>query len=185
MKRLHCAVLLGASSLLSACGGGSEIGGTVLGLTAPGLTLSDGYETISVAEDATSFSFPTVVDEGKGYAVVVVTQPSGLRCSIANGTGTATATGTVSGVSVGCVPVWIVSGTLTGVAASGLVLNNGYEDIGIAAFASSFAFPTALAPGSSYLVVVKTAPLGQVCSVVNGEGTVGDAPVSDVAVRCN
>ncbi len=172
---------------LTACGGGGEVSGTVIGLTASGLSLSNGYETITVPKDATTFAFPTDVEEGKAYAVVVVTQPTGLRCSVSNGTGTGTASATAAStsVSVACLPVWSISGTVSGLTRSGLVLNNGYEDIVVAAGALSFAFPTQLPTGSSYRVTVTTQPTLQSCSVSRAEDVVGSEPVSDVAVSCN
>ncbi len=184
MKNL-CKALPLAALLLGGCGGGGAVSGTVIGLTASGLSLSNGYETIVVAKDASTFAFPTDVEDGKGYAVVVVTQPTGLRCSVSNGTGTATATVGTNSVSVACVPVWSLSGTVSGLTRAGLVLNNGYEDITLAAQVPSFAFPTQLPEGSTYIVTVKTRPTGQVCTVSNGEGVVAAAPVANVAVACN
>ncbi|MEO7853570.1 MAG: hypothetical protein ABIR94_15145 [Rubrivivax sp.] len=184
MKRTLSAVV--ASLLLfSGCGGGSDISGIVTGLTTAGLTLSDGYETISVAKDATSFVFPTIVDDTKTYNVSVVTQPAGLRCTVANGSGTAASNTDVSNVVVTCAAVFPLSGTVSGLRGIGLVLTNGSEDVGVAATAPSFAFPTALASETSYKVTVKTQPSSQACTVSNGEGTVGRVAVANVAVTCN
>ncbi len=171
--------------LCSGCGGGSDISGTVTGLTAAGLSLSDGYETITVAKDATSFVFPTLVDDTKTYTVSVVTQPVGLRCSVANGSGTAARNTDVSNVVVTCVAVYTLSGTVSGLRGNGLVLNNGSEAVGVAAEALSFAFPTALARDTIYNVTVTTQPAQQTCTVSNGDGIVGAEAVTDVAIRCN
>lgn len=171
--------------ILAGCGGGSEVSGTVIGLTASGLSLSNGFETISVPKDATTFAFPTDVEDGKGFAVVVVTQPTGLRCTVSNGTGTAVGGTAATAVSVACIPVWSISGTVAGLVRDGLVLNNGYEDITVAARMPSFAFPTQLPSSASYRVTIKTQPTGQACSVANGDGVVASGPVADVAVACN
>ncbi len=180
-----CALFAGVALLCSGCGGGSDISGTVVGLSADGLTLSNGFESISVAKDATSFAFPTLVDDTKTYNVTVITQPTGLRCSVANGSGTAASNTDVSNVIVTCVAVYPLSGTVSGLRRSGLVLKNGSEDVSVAAEAPSFAFPTGLANGTIYTVTVKTQPSPQTCSVVNGTGTVGSVAVTNVAINCN
>lgn len=185
MKRFGFVIALLPMLLLGGCGGGGEVSGTITGLTADGLSLSNGYETITVAKDASTFVFPTDVDDGKTYSVVVVSQPNELRCSVSNGTGTASATVVVPPVLVSCIPVWSVSGTVSGLFSSGLVLNNGVDDITVAAGAPSFAFPTQLTTGSTYRVTVKTQPSQQSCRVSNGDGQVDSAAVADVAVACD
>lgn len=184
MKSL-CKAFPLAALLLVGCGGGGEINGTVTGLTASGLSLSNGFETITVAKDATRFNFPTEVEDGNGYAVVVVTQPTGLRCTVSNGSGTVSGSIAPPTVSVSCVAAWSISGRISGLARSGLVLSNGAEDVAIAANAASFAFPTQLVSGASYSVTIKTQPVLGRCSVSNGEGVVGSEAVSDVIVSCN
>jgi len=180
-----CKTLPLAAALLAGCGGGGEINGTITGLTAAGLSLSNGFETISVAKDATRFSFPTEVEDGNGYAVVVVTQPSGLRCTVSNGSGTVSGSIAPPTASVNCVAAWSLSGRINGLARSGLLLSNGGEDVAIAANAASFAFPTQLVSGASYSVTIKTQPAQGRCTVGNGEGVVGSEAVSDVIVSCN
>ena len=184
MNSLCKALPLAALLLLVGCGGGGEISGTVTGLTADGLSLSNGSETITVAKDATRFSFPTEVEDGNGYAVVVVTQPTGLRCTVSNGSGTVSGGIAPPAVSVSCVAAWSLSGRVNGLSRSGLVLSNGAEDIAIAANAASFAFPTQLVSGASYSVTVKTQPLLGRCAVSNGEGVVGSEAVSNLIVTC-
>jgi len=176
---------LAAAMLLAGCGGGGEISGTVTGLTASGLSLSNGYETITVADDETRFSFPTQVGDGKGFAVVVLTQPTGQRCTVSNGSGTVSGSIAPPAVNVNCVAAWSISGRVNGLARSGLVLSNGAEDIAIAANAASFAFPTQVVSGASYSVTVKTQPVLARCAVSNGEGVVGSEAVSDLIVSCN
>jgi hypothetical protein len=98
------ALLLGAVALASqqpAAGGGTgfSIGGTITGLTAAGLVLqNNGADDLTVVSGATSFTFATKVSGA--YSVTVKTQPTGLFCTVAGGTGTATAD--VSNVTVSC-----------------------------------------------------------------------------------
>lgn len=97
---------LSATLLLAACGGGGDsstgsntLGGTITGLTADGLVLANGSDTLSVAAGATRFTF----DEGIGssYAVTVQTQPDGQTCQVSAGSSSASS-GDVSSVSISC-----------------------------------------------------------------------------------
>lgn len=79
------------------------IGGSVSGLGAAGLRLrnSAGSEIIDVPSGASSFTFVNAVASGAPYAVTVEAQPSGLTCSVVNGTGTM-GTANVTNVAVSC-----------------------------------------------------------------------------------
>jgi 6-phosphogluconolactonase (cycloisomerase 2 family) len=80
-----------------------------------------------------------------------------------------------------------VGGAVTGLAGSGLVLqDNGGDDLTVTA-SGAFTFATPLADGASYDVSILTQPTSppQICAVANGKGTIaGGAAVSGVAVRC-
>ena len=88
----------------------ASLGGTISGLTAAGLVLeSGGYpvQSVSPAANATSFAF---ADPAAGdYAVTVKTQPAGLQCTVASGTGTISAD--VTNVAVSCVATPPAGGT--------------------------------------------------------------------------
>jgi hypothetical protein len=80
------------------------IGGTVTGLTADGLVLANGSSgTVAIAKNATTFVFPALVEDGATYGVTVLTQPTGLRCTVANGIGTMGET-KVTNLAVSCAP---------------------------------------------------------------------------------
>jgi hypothetical protein len=64
-----------------------SIGGTITGLTAAGLVLANGSDTVSPAAGATSFKFATALTSGSSYAVTVKTQPKNEMCQVANGSG--------------------------------------------------------------------------------------------------
>jgi len=78
------------------------LGGSISGLTASGLMLVNGSQTITVAANASSFTFPTKIAAGVNYSVAVELAPSGLTCSVSNGSGTMP-TANVSTVQVSCV----------------------------------------------------------------------------------
>jgi 6-phosphogluconolactonase (cycloisomerase 2 family) len=77
------------------------LGGTISGLSTTGLILANGTDTVSVAANATTFSFPTGVAFGAAYNVTVSVQPQGYVCVVTNGTGTMGA-GAVTSVTVAC-----------------------------------------------------------------------------------
>jgi 6-phosphogluconolactonase (cycloisomerase 2 family) len=119
--------------LLVGCGGSSSsqppppasytIGGTVSGLSGSGLVLQNsGGADLPISASGT-FTFPTPVPSGTSYAVTVKNSPSSPAqgCLIANGTGTVTSAN-ITNVSVSCQDGFTVSGTVTGLAGSGLVL---------------------------------------------------------------
>jgi len=86
------------------------LNGTITGLTVDGLVLANGSNTgtLTIGKETTTtpkpytFTMP-VVQFGVSYNVVVVTQPAGLTCSVANGTGVMAAAN-VTNVAVTCVP---------------------------------------------------------------------------------
>lgn len=81
---------------------------------------------------------------------------------------------------------YTVGVTLSGLAGSGLVLqNNSSDDLTVSAD-GSFTFATGLANAATYSVTVKTQPSNptQTCSVSNGTGTISAANVTNVAVTC-
>lgn len=76
-----------------------------------------------------------------------------------------------------------ISGTVTGLTGSGLVLqNNGADDLTIDAD-GGFSFATPMRFGSSYAVTIAAQPGEQSCSLINGSGTVrGD--VTGIRIGC-
>ena len=179
--RLSC---LAAAMAIAGCGGGGEISGTINGLSADGLVLTNGSETLAIDKDATRFRFATALADKAVYAVTVVTQPLGLRCTVTDGTGVIDANGIAPDVRVDCVAVFTVSGTVSGLRGNGLVVDDGRDKVAIVPGAPTFAFPTPLASGTEYAVVVATQPAGQTCSVANGTGTITDAAVANVSIQC-
>ncbi len=162
------------------CVNSYKVGGTITGLTASGLVLrNNGEDDLTVVSGATSFTFAKEIREGREYAVTIGTQPQGLNCTVNNGTGSVTAN--VNNISVVCVS-YSIGGTITGLAASGLVLqNNGGDDLTVDTGATSFTFPTRVI--GAYAVTVKTQPTGLSCSVSSGSGT-ATANISNVSITC-
>jgi len=81
---------------------------------------------------------------------------------------------------------YTVGGTVSGLAGSGLVLqNNGGDDRSLTAN-GAFSFPTPLSDAAAYTITVKTQPTtpSQICTVNNGSGTINSGPVGNVVVSC-
>lgn len=161
------------------------VGGMISGLNGTGLVLrNNAADDLALAVDG-PFAFPVPVASGAGYAVTVQAQPAGQVCSVGQATGTVGA-GLVTSVVVTCsTQSYTVGGSVSGLVASGLVLqNNGADDVSVVSGASSVTFPTPVAHGASYAVTVATQPVGLTCTVSNGSGAIDGGNVIDVAVAC-
>jgi hypothetical protein len=195
-RKITALAFAGALSLaLGGCSGDGDggaptalatysLGGSVAGLTTAGLVLANGNDTTGVTPGATSFSFATALASGASYAVTVQTQPAGASCVVSGGSGTV-ASAAVAGVSVTCHAIaYTVGGPIAGLTTGGLVLSNGGDSVSPASGASIFTLPSPVASGAGYAVTVSAQPAGAVCSVAHASGTVGSAPVTNVAVTC-
>ena len=126
--------LTGCGGLSGGNSGGSTatytIGGSISGLSASGLVLANGGDTVSPAANATSFVFSTAITSGASYSVTVSTQPSGEKCTVTSGSGTV-GSSNVASVQVTCAAsvstTYTIGGTISGLTGSGLVLANGAD----------------------------------------------------------
>jgi 6-phosphogluconolactonase (cycloisomerase 2 family) len=205
------AALVAALTMLTACGGGNPgpptytVGGTVTGLSGPGLVLqNEGGADLPISASG-AFTFATRMPSGTSYAVTVKNSPtSPLQiCTVADGVGTIAATD-VTNVSITCKSGYTVGGTVSGLQGSGLVLqlrrplNCGYDGCRGASpnvgrplqitLNGPFTFKTVLpanTAGWSVLVTQQPASPTQLCVTRNaGIGTQG-AAVADVEVVCS
>lgn len=165
-----------------------SIGGRVTGLTGSGLVLQDNAgNDLAVAAGSSTFTFSTPIASGANYQVTVKTQPTAptQTCAVTAATGMVVSSN-ITNVVVTCTTTsYTVGGSITGLTASGLVLqNNAADDLTVSATSTSFTFATAVASGAPYSVTVKTQPAGLACTVASGSGAVGAAPVTNVAVAC-
>src|SRR2546423_973959 len=78
-----------------------------------------------------------------------------------------------------------IGGTIAGLTASGLLLQNNLADnLTVAANATTFIFSTPASNNGAYSVTVLTQPAGQTCSVANATGmAIGN--VTNVSVTCS
>jgi hypothetical protein len=197
--RWRALVLMVSLGAVAACGGDGpaptptpvtpspvSVGGTVTGLRGSGLVLqNNGANDLAVVASDTAFQFSNVA-ANSAYSVTVKTQPSTptQACTVNNGAGTAGTTN-VRSVAVSCATSsFVVRGTVSGLTANGLtLLLNGGSTQTLAAGATTFAFP-ATPSGAAFTVSIGSQPVGQVCTVASGTGTIGAADVTTVAVTC-
>ena len=165
-----------------------SVGGTVSGLSGSGLVLQDnGGNNLAVSAGG-AFTFTTAIASATAYSVTVLTQPTNLSqtCVPSSNTGTVTSSN-VTNISVVCTTdTFTVGGTVSGLAGTGLVLqDNGGDSLAVTAN-GSFTFTTAVASGTAYSVTVLTQPsdLSQTCVPSLNTGTVTSKNVTNVSVIC-
>lgn len=204
---------------LAACGGGTSdytIGGTVTNLQYGPLVLTtNGMEVaIQPQRDAagnlvltTNYAFPKQLKYGEIYDVTlkpagtdadgltVYQQPPHQVCgpSTAPGNITKETAGRLSVINAAFICTLAshtVGGTITGLAADNLVLNNGGTQLALGkntttgAYPTSFTFATPVTYKETYGVTVLTQPAGQTCTVSNGAGEMGDEAITTVRINC-
>lgn len=158
------------------------IGGTITGLKGSVVLQNNGGDNLTRNADG-SFTFMTSIPYNGTYNVTVLTQPNGQVCTVSNGSGVV-GTSNVTDIVVTCEDKHTIGGTIAGLAASPVVLqNNGGDNLTVNAN-GSFTFATPLAEGQTYNVTVLTQPANRTCTVTNGSGTVGTTDVTTIVVTC-
>ena len=163
------------------------IGGVVEGLLGSGLVLqNNGLDTVPIEVDG-AFEFPTHVPSGESYHVTIRAQPTRpwQLCSVVCDGGTMGAADTFD-ICVSCSTLTFpIGGTVTGLPSDTYVMltNNGGDTL-MVTDDGSFMFDTPIPSGASYNVQLTYTPPGQMCSVAQGTGILGGAPVGDVSVTC-
>jgi hypothetical protein len=164
------------------------VGGSVSGL-APGskVVLQDNGTDDREVTGSCSFAFASPVADGATYSVSVKSQPTNpwQNCVVAGGTGRITGTD-VNTAAVTCAANrYSVSGSISGLSRSGLILSLNGEDLQIGQGSSTFAFAIRVSSGEQYRVTVKQQPVNLACTVTSGgAGLIGGADIMDVGVTC-
>lgn len=196
MKSMYMRASAGAlcAALLAGCGG-SDNGSLVLrvgvsGLAKPGLVLKSGDQTVTVngspPGSAQTAVFPNLIEEDSTIDVKILTQPTAAKCDVdAKTIGLKANYYTAQQVVVKCETFsYELGGSVSGLTADGLILNNGAMQKAIPAGSTEFKFDTKVDDGANYGVTVLQNPTGQVCSVANNAGTMPSGPVNNIVVTC-
>jgi hypothetical protein len=163
------------------------LSGTLNGL-APGSRVvleNNGGDALTLSSNG-RFSFVSPVAFNGKYAVTVGEEPVGAICTVQHASG-AGVTANVNSVAVTCSPLtFTVSGTLSGlVGGTQVTLENNAADALTLSANGKFTFATPVAQLGAYNITVSGEPVGQTCSVTNGQGTHVIANVSNVTVACS
>ncbi|WP_373044166.1 hypothetical protein [Vulgatibacter sp.] len=161
------------------------VGGTITGLGTAPLTIRNNLSDSLVLTQDGAFTFPTRLVAGSSFDVTIGVFAPDRTCTISGAAGTLDADYT--GVEITCVErLYTVGGSVTGLEAPGLVLqNNGGDNLTVNSN-GTFTFATPMAPGSTYSITVLTQPDWWLqCSVTSGAtGTVGNGNVTNIVVTC-
>lgn len=203
--------IIGTATLcvvFSGCGGSikANIGGTVTGLASGNsVSLSNNSSdtlTYTFSSSSDTFTFNKSIDSGSSYDVTITSQPSGQVCTVTNGTGTVSssgsdvtnvlvtcAVGTSANVSLTASVAGLDSGAevvVTDIAAGKLTLTG--NSVTAAGGTETENFPISLTPNAIYDTTITTQPTnGQTCTILNssGAGTVpSSGSPSSVAISC-
>ena len=108
-----------------------------------------------------------------------------MTCTVSAGSGAMPAANVGTVLVVCADQSFALGGTISGLNGTGLVLANGTDQLAVAANASSFTLPLAVAFGSTYAVSVATQPAGLTCTVSAGSGIMPATSVTSVQVVCS
>jgi hypothetical protein len=78
----------------------------------------------------------------------------------------------------------LLSGSITGLTKSGLVLVNGSETVTPLAGDAAFQFPDLIAVNDNFNITIKTQPTGAVCTIANNVNTANIYTVQQTVVTC-
>lgn len=200
MKKSYlCTGLALACALaLSACGGSDDgqlqLSVTLNGVTRAGLQISNkGAAALAVAPGPI-YVFPDLVPVDSDYDIAIVARPTNTdSCVVVNGKGN---TGVVSPglIRIDCViTTFPLGGSVTGLTADGLVVNNGSHSVPVPKNATTFTMtaPTTANPkfgqvpeGVPYGLTVLAQPTGLKCTIAFASGTMPAAAVNNIAISC-
>jgi hypothetical protein len=195
---MRSVVTLGLILVVGACGSDDDddstpiqtsftVGGTVVGLNGSQLVLRVGGSDQRILGGG-AFAFYRQFEDGEDYEVTVRAHPvsPALTCTVTNGTGI------VDGADVTDIVVTCangrsaIGGTVSGLAGSGLLLQNNSIELVAVDEDGPFIIAIEVEDTTTYEVTVFTQPShpDQTCVVAGGTGTVAGAAVTGVAVTC-
>ena len=166
------------------------ISGTLSGLIAPELVIENNLsDEITMSADG-SFTFLTYFENGSDYEVLIKVQPNTQTCIVNNASGQIS-NHDVTNITINCenntatpASEYKISGTVSGLVASQVVLQSNLGDEITIDTNSSFMFPTAFQNGLNYQVLITAQPQAHTCSINNSSGQISDEDVTNITVIC-
>ena len=188
---LRAGAALACAMALSACGGSDGellLGGSFSGVTKAGLVLTNGDQRLEVPASTAgngtgTFFFQDLVGSEDEYDVKRVSVPDNVEdCEVLNGKGRAAFN--ITTVQVVCTfKKHKLTGSVSNLQGSGLVLVNGSDRVEVPAGATSVAMAE-VAEDAVYGVAILQQPANQTCTVANGSGTMGKSDITNLTVTC-
>jgi sugar lactone lactonase YvrE len=123
---MRLSLLIIISTLLTACGGGGSpatpatpitytVSGSIAGLEASGLALTNGGDTIRAVAGDARFSFAQKLSNGASYSVNITTQPLGFQlCNLTGPASGTIASADVTAIAVNCTSTLGLVSTIAG-----------------------------------------------------------------------
>ncbi|GGX74813.1 FG-GAP repeat protein [Saccharospirillum salsuginis] len=164
------------------------LGGIVNGLSGGELVLkTNSNQTVRLTHNG-EFAFPEPVLDGSEFTTEIEDLPKDPTqvCSLTNANGVV-AGGDYLDIIVDCsVKGYTLSGEVSGLLGSGLVLVNNESDSISISDSGQFEFNNEVADGTDYSVAIDTQPQSpnQVCQIQNANGTISGADVNSLSVSC-
>lgn len=151
------------------CSGNSSSSGPVICLTSASVSSSSSNSTANSSSSVSSSS----------------SSVSSSSSSVSSVTSSVSSVASSSSSSVSQPSFYSISGSITGLNASGLVIRMNTSNLVIANNATSFKFNTMVANGSTYTVNVVIQPIGETCLAMNNSGTINSADVTNIIISCS
>jgi hypothetical protein len=164
------------------------IGGTVTGVSGTLVLEDNGRDDLTITADG-PFKFPLPIPSGSSYDVRTKSAAGtqSQSCTFVNATGMV-GDSDVTNVTISCTANVGIKATVSGLAGTGLVLQNTSDGDSLAVAANgTVAFPSGISPGEAYNVTVTSQPSDptQNCVVSNGAGTVPETTLVTVTCTTN
>ena len=175
----------------------ASVGGSVTGLANGSSVILQNNNSDDLTISANGpFAFSAQLSDLSSYAVTVLTDPSSPNqsCEVTGGnSGSNNGTGTIAGapetsIVVTCITTqYTVGGTLSGLGAGRVTLQNNHSDDLTLSSNGPFSFDTSLNDLSNYSVSVLRHPTlpDQTCILTNERGTISGRKITDIIVFCN
>lgn len=201
------ALAIALAAGLAGCGGSDKaeftVKGSIAGIVYPGAVLTTNGMDLPIAPPATpgavvNFEFPNKLEYGDVYNVQFKSFPEHQRnCGtpanvIPNFNDTAGRLAEIN-ITLQCsVNDYLIGGTVTGLTGAGLQVANGSTggqgEIAVPTTPTTtpltYSLPARVPYGTSYSVAIIKQPTGQVCTVANGIGVMGEADVTNINITC-